>query len=625
LSSSVAAARPARRVRVRGGSLGWFLCWAVVFADIGTSVYYVPGILYGQFGTRSALFVAMTLVAFVLLTVKYAEVAWRYPEGGGVVNVASRALHPFAGLLGGCFIAVDYYLTVALSALSGVYYIAVVAPWLYPLAVPVTILALILLGLLNALGIRESARVSATFAILAAGGQVLVVLAVAVSLGPAGIVHSFAALRSGPPLTPVVLLTGYAAAFLAFSGLETIAQLAPAMREVRRVVASRAMIAVVATMAVTSPLLTLWSTTLLTGSPDPNQFISLLGAKVSGPLLGDYVAISGALLLIFASNTAVIGAYHVFIALSRMGFLPRVLERRNRWRNTPHWSILAAIAVPIALVAASGGQAGLLGDLYAFGLLGAFILTCLALDVVRWHDRASRATPLARAGYWLGVLTTVLVSIAWLTNLVAKPLATMFGGGLTVIGLAIGLATYHYSRSREPAVFPFQHRPERPVIPIAGGRRLPSCQVLAILPHDPETAEAVVSAAVESAARDRPLVFMYRGDHPTDQDHELMEVADPYLMDRAAQVAFARAERQSRRSVRNRHYVYVPGNFRREAVGDAWKGLAPVETLLADGDQEVLPPIAVDRVRRSYVDGYPVLRLVRRRPRVPAETQAAGV
>jgi len=29
-----------------------------------------------------------------------------------VVNVASRALYPFAGLLGGCFIVVDYYLTV---------------------------------------------------------------------------------------------------------------------------------------------------------------------------------------------------------------------------------------------------------------------------------------------------------------------------------------------------------------------------------------------------------------------------------------------------------------------------------------------------------------------------------
>jgi amino acid transporter len=617
----VAAAGPRRRLKVRGGSLGWFLCWAVVFADIGTSIYYVPGILYGQFGPRSALFVCMTLVVFVLLTVKYAEVAWRYPEGGGVVNVASRALHPFAGLLGGCFIVVDYYLTVALSALSGLFYISVLAPGLEPLAVPLTIVALVLLAVLNALGIKESARASATIAVLAGTGQILVVGATAVSLGPAGIVRSFAALTHGPPLTPVMLITGYAASFLAFSGLETIAQLAPAMREVRRIVASRAMMAVVVTMVVTSPLLTLWSTTLLTGNPDPNQFISLLGTRVAGPVLGDYVALSGALLLIFASNTAVIGAYHVFIALSRMGFLPRVLERRNRWRGTPHWSILAAIAVPILLVATTGGQAALLGDLYAFGLLGAFILTCLSLDVVRWHERAEHTGLWARTGYWVGVLTTVLVTIAWLTNLVAKPLATAFGGGLTVLGLVIGLLTYNYSRSREPVVFPFQHRPERPVVPIAGGRRLMPCQVLAILPHDPETAEAVVTTAVHDAAPDRTLVFLYQGDPPPEHRSELMEVADPYLKDRAAQFAFARAERVARRSVRDRHFVYVPGHFRREALGDVWKGLSPAETVLADGDQDVLPSIAIERVRRTHVDGIPVLRLVSHRPKL---AQTAG-
>src|ERR1700732_4450852 len=112
-----------------GGSLlGAFLCWAVVFADIGTSVYYVPGILYAPFGSRAALFVLITLFVFVLLCVKYAEVTWRYPEGGGVVNVSSQALHPFAGLLGGLMILVDYYLTAALSALSGALYIAVVIP-----------------------------------------------------------------------------------------------------------------------------------------------------------------------------------------------------------------------------------------------------------------------------------------------------------------------------------------------------------------------------------------------------------------------------------------------------------------------------------------------------------------
>src|SRR6185295_4444218 len=130
-----------RTVKVRGGNLGPFLCWAVVFADIGTSIYYVPGILCGQFGARSTLFVLMTLFVFILLCVKYAEVTWRYPEGGGVVNVSSQAIHPFAGLVGGLFILVDYYLTAGISALSGVFYIAVVAPGLFPLATELTVVA----------------------------------------------------------------------------------------------------------------------------------------------------------------------------------------------------------------------------------------------------------------------------------------------------------------------------------------------------------------------------------------------------------------------------------------------------------------------------------------------------
>src|ERR1700680_4129596 len=115
--------RTKRIVRRRRG-IGPFLGGAVVFADIGTSVYYTPGILYGRFGTRAAIFVAMTLLVFVLLAIKYAEVAIRYPEGGGVVTVSTRAFHPFVGLVGGMFILVDYFLTPALSALSGVIHLS---------------------------------------------------------------------------------------------------------------------------------------------------------------------------------------------------------------------------------------------------------------------------------------------------------------------------------------------------------------------------------------------------------------------------------------------------------------------------------------------------------------------
>ena len=607
MSQVVTPAR--RRIKVRGGSLGAFLVWAVVFADIGTSVYYVPGILYGPFGSRAALFVLMTLFVFVLLCVKYAEVTWRYPEGGGVVNVSSQALHPFAGLLGGLMILVDYFLTAALSALSGVLYLAVVMPALLGVALYATVAALIALCILNLLGIKESARTTAIVACLAGAGQLAVVAATAIYLGPAGVLHSFTAITHGPPLTPVLLLTGFGAAFLAFSGLESVAQLAPAMREPRKKTAFRAMTAVVLTMAITSPLLTLWSTTLLDPKADPNQFISLLGAQTAGRLLGNYVAVSGSLLLVFASNTAIIGAYHVFIALARMGFLPRALERRNRWRVTPHWSILAAVAMPVAITVGAQANVNLLGDLYAFGLLGTFVLTCVSLDVVRWRERPAWNAG-AVAIFVLGVVTTVLVVLAWLVNLVAKPLATEFGGGLTVAGMIAGLMTYRYYRSRRPSVFPVPFRPHRAKESIAAalGNRPSAGDVLVILSHDQHAAEAVISAAARAAAG-RGAVFLYRGDRYPNQHHELLEVADPYLRDFMAHDAFARAEMLSRGQVPNRRYVYMPGSLPREMVGEVWRTVGPRETVVTVEDQGMLPPMAVDRVLRHTTNGITVLHM----------------
>jgi amino acid transporter len=614
-----------RRLKVRGGSLGAFLCWAVVFADIGTSIYYVPGILYGPFGNRAAIFVLMTLCVFVLLCVKYAEVTWRYPEGGGVVSVSSQALHPFAGLLGGLFILVDYYLTAALSALSGAFYLSVIVPSFTPYVIPLTVGALVCLGLLNAMGIKESARTTALFVVLAAGGQLAIVAATAIYLGPTGIIHSFGAIRSGPTITPVLLITGYAAAFLAFSGLESIAQLAPAMREPRRKVANRAMVGVVITMAITSPLLTLWSTTLLNGTnPDPNQFMSLLAAHVAGTFLADYVAITGSLLLVFASNTAIIGAYHVFIALARMGFLPRLLEHRNRWRKTPHWAILAAVALPIIVVVAVNGSVILLGDLYAFGLLGTFVLTCFSLDVVRWRER-EHWTRGYSALFAIGVLTTLLVLVAWVVNIFYKHLATEFGGGLTVIGLIIGLTTYRYYRRRRPAVFPVPFRPQRAKASIAnalGGRRSVG-EVLVILPHEQLAEEAVLKEAARAAAG-RGAVFLYRGNRNVYDDSELMEVADPYFKDYSAQDAFARAEMLTRKLIPNRRFVYVPGNLPREMVGEVWRTISPKETVVTTDDQDVLPAMPYDRIRRHSADGNTVLHMFTSKTHKPAEEVKAS-
>ena len=615
-------ARSRRRIKVRGGTLGVYLCWAVVFADIGTSIYYVPGYLYSSgFYQRSAIFVMAVLFVFALLCIKYAEVTWRYPEGGGVVNVSSQALHPFAGLLGGMFILVDYYLTAAISAVSGVIYLAIIFPSLRPAITAAVIGALVGLGILNLLGIKESARTTAVFATLAAAGQLLVVVATAIYLGPSGIVESFHKITLGPAMAPLFVIQGYGAAFLAFSGLESIAQLAPSMREPRRVVAYRAMGAVVLSMAITAPLLTLWSTTLLSGNADPQQFISLLGTKVAGRLVGDYVAISGSILLIFASNTAIIGAYHVFIALARMGFLPRLLERRNRLRFTPHWAILAAVALPIVMVKVEGANVENLGDLYAFGLLGTFVLTCVSLDVVRWREM--RHPTLSQAAFFaLGVLTTVLVIAAWAINLYYKKDATRFGGGLTLVGLAIGLATYRYYRSRRPTVFPVPFRPQRAAESIAaalGGKRLEG-DVLVILPHEQLAAEAVIGEAAH-AAEGRGAVFVYRGTRHGKQYSDLFEVSDPWLRDYAARDAFARAEQMARKQVPRRRYVYIPGSLPREMVAEVWRTVHPKETVLTDEDKGMLPPIAVERVRRHHTDGHTVLHMYTTK-RVPTSATA---
>jgi amino acid transporter len=566
------------------GTLGVLLCWAVVFADIGTSVYYTPGILSQRFGTHSALFVGLVFVVFVLLALKYAEVAIRFPEGGGVVSVAAKAFHPLVGLVGGLLILADYFLTAGLSATSGAIYLSVFLGALKPFVIVVAIAALVLLGLLNVLGVSTSAEVTAFFAIAAAVTQIAVVVAVFVAFGPARIWADFGDVFAEPRLTTPDIIVGYAGAFLAFSGLESIAQLSPAMKSPRSRIAPRTMLYVVLTLLVTSPLLTLWSTTLLAPGADPNQAVSLLGGAAAGPWLQDAVAASGAMLLIFACNTALIGSYHVFLALSRMRFLPTILQRVNRWRGTPHVSIGVATIVPLGVVIVTGASTTFLGDLYAFGLLGAFSVTCVSLDVLRWREMHSpRARTPAFQTSWgvfvLGAATSVAVVVAWVTNLIAKPLATVYGGALVLVGLGVAYLTIRSQTSRgQYSIFPYLHRPGHPTVVTRAGQGLEPAPVLAFLPSDPEKVADVVRRTLTRAPKG-PIVFAFRGETARTRAPGLLEILDPYADDARAQAAFQQAESAARKVGVRARYVYIPAGAD-EDVDDWVRGqLRPEEII----------------------------------------------
>src|SRR5579864_2735967 len=200
--------------------LGPILCWAVVFADIGTSVYYVPGILWGTEGitTLAGFFVFLTMSVFVLLTLKYAEVSHRFPQGGGVVTVAAQAMNHWVGALGGMFILVDYFLTAAISCLSGILYLSVVIPTIEPFALVTTIGTLVLLGILNCLGISASAKVSLVGATVAFLSDIALLFTVFTHLSVHQFLSLFPAMFVNHALTPATILIGLAASFLAFSG-----------------------------------------------------------------------------------------------------------------------------------------------------------------------------------------------------------------------------------------------------------------------------------------------------------------------------------------------------------------------------------------------------------------------
>jgi Amino acid permease len=467
-------------------------------------------------------------------------------------------------------------------------------------------------------------------------------------------------------LTLPALLVGFAGSFLAFSGLESISQLSPVMKTPRKKVAGIALLLVVVTIGLTSPLLTMFATLLLpsqvVGDPVLSaQVISLLGGDFGTIALQTEVAISASALLIFAGNTAIIGTYHVFLALSRMEFFPRFVQQRNTLRGTPHFSILLAIAIPIGVLIAAQGHITVLGDLYAFGLLGAFTLTCVGLDIVRRRERkaaraarASRRSPTrglprnddavpaneaqngitttAQASafvhegtgtrglpadrpapspytrrmvldawhtckFYLGLLTTALVVLAWTTNLVAKPMATLFGGSVTLLGMGIAFFTYSRKKQQGHVPVPITHAAEH----------LPG-SLLAVLLADNEHNEAVIRAAIENA-NGKPVTFLYLGRATTNRVPRLFELHDPYYDDEPARNTFGKAEHLAQKARIARRFVYrqqEPGTIER-----IWQVIHPHDLVISPENTSLVEEINPDRIRYDVTPDGRVAHLLK--------------
>ncbi len=603
--------------------LGPILCWAVVFADIGTSIYYVPGILYNTEGitTLAGFFVFLTMSVFVLLTLKYAEVSYRFPQGGGVVTVAAQAINHWFGALGGMFILVDYFLTSAISCLSGMLYLSVVIPSINPLVLEIAIAVLIILGILNWVGISESAKVSLVGAIIAFVSDLAILATVFTHISFSEFIALIPQMFANHSLGPANILIGFAASFLAFSGLESISQLSPVMKTPRKKVAGMALLFVVLTIGITSPLLTMLTTLLLPTQTleNPilrNQVVSLLAGNWGNIVLKTEVAISASALLVFASNTAIIGSYHVFMALSRMDFFPAFVLKRNKLRGTPHYSIALATGIPIIVLIIANGSIDFLGELYAFGLLGAFTLTCLGLDIIRYRERKAARTLAAQLSHPGGdnndnkqlPSDDVLYRITETTHESALDNGPALSGGLDAETVAMLASPVQNWRTRIRELWyniDFW-------LGILTTFLVATAWTTNLIYKRPATLFGGTVAGIGMLV----AYFNYRrqkqkGYLPVVAERipQIFEVYDPYLYDPQAKKSFGKAENLAQKSKSPRRFVYSteePG-----AVADIWHIAHPHDTIIAADYAGDVADVNPDRIRYELTPDGKVAHLIK--------------
>ena len=415
------------------GHLGPLLAWAIVFADIGTSVFYVPAILYAAVGGLAPWFMLVVAIAFVFVAAGHLEIAHRYPKGGGGVAAATEAFGPRMGVLSGALMVSAYLLTITISVVTALHYIAAIRPFAYEIPL-LSVVALLGLGFLNWIGVRELSRLALAFAISSLVVEAALVVAVLRHVDPTAWVGLRGQLTQMAGERWDEAAAGFAAAWLAFSGLESLGQLAPALREPRRrvirIVAGMVVISLVATVpAFTAVVIEGAKAAHVENQP---ALLAAVAQAYGGRTLLVLLSLSGAGFLLVAANVAFIGCYNVFKAVGELGYLPAAMAARNKRFGTPRGAIIVITASAIVLVISTGGSLLALGKIFAFGLLGSYAITSLSLDVIAWRER--------RRGLRLivGAIATAALLVPWVTSWLTKPLATLYG--IVVTGIQMGVA-----------------------------------------------------------------------------------------------------------------------------------------------------------------------------------------
>jgi basic amino acid/polyamine antiporter, APA family len=506
--------------------LGVGALFSTAYGNVGSSIYYALGVVAAAALGLTPLVFIITGTLFVATAWSYSEATAAMPEAGGASSFARRAFNEFASFGIGWSQMLTYTATIAISALFVPQYLSIFWPILKepPYNVIGGAITIVVLVVINIVGIKEAARVNVLLAMLDLGTQILIMLIALVLLLEPKILIS--QIHWGVAPTWEKFLYGLAIGTVAYTGIETISNMAEEAQRPARDVPRSINFVIIAVLVVYigMPLAALSSMTVgyneavvdpvtgktvpievVPGQPegtyvlksDPKveayvplktlpdgttiipaqeptgdvstvngqQVTKLYGTQlgsnyVADPvlgmvrflpdnvawlrwILGPWVGILAATILIVATNAGLIGVSRLAFSLGQHRQLPRVLGRVHPTRLTPYVAI--AFFGVIAVILILPGKITLLADLYAFGSMISFTAAHVSVIRLRYREpdlvRPFRAplnvrvagTPIPMTAV-LGAMATFLV---WCVIVYYKPLSGFIGLAWVGVGIVI--------------------------------------------------------------------------------------------------------------------------------------------------------------------------------------------
>jgi basic amino acid/polyamine antiporter, APA family len=482
-------ARPVERgLRRTVGVPGLF---ATAYGNVGSSIYYALGLVAAHaLGLTPLVFICAGGL-FALTAKTYAEGASMFPEAGGSSSFARHAFNEIASFFAGWALSLDYIITIAISAFFVPHYLGAFFPALNhnPGDIIGGAVTIAVLAVLNVRGLRESASLNVSLAVLDLITQIaLIVLGAVLIFNPSVLVNQ---VHLGVAPSYRELIFALSISMIAYTGIETVSNMAEEAREPDRDVPRTVNYVLLAVLGIFSGISIISIVALPVTQDAAGHYSTLLGTKYTNdPVLGIvtalhlspglttvlryYVGVLAATILVIATNAGMIGISRLSWSLAEHRQLPKVFARVHHRYGTPWFTIIFYAALATLLLIP--GQTDFLGNLYSFGAMLSFTTAHAAIVALRFREpdrpRPYRApwNVRLRSGKLLpmsAVLGGIGTFAAWVSVLVLHGEARTVGLGW----MAAGMVGYVLYRRRSGLALREQARLARAEAP-AGFREL---------------------------------------------------------------------------------------------------------------------------------------------------------